>query len=243
MTHFRIPPKKDIWTAAGFLVLTAVLAWSCAWVWEQYLTTPPYVDPERYPVRGIDVSSHNGDINLRKARKDGIDFVFIKASEGADFKDKNFVTNHAKALKAGMKTGAYHFFRFDKDGVDQAMNFLEAVGNRKLDLGLAIDIEKQGNPEGIAQETIVERLITMAEYLYLKGHRVTFYTNIAGYEEYLMEAFPGYPLWICSFSGHPIDAEWTYWQYDHHGKVNGIRGDVDLNTFNGTREEFESIGQ
>lgn len=45
------------------------------------------------------------------------------------------------------------------------------------------------------------------------------------------------------FSEHPIDAEWTYWQYDHHGKVNGIRGDVDLNAFNGTRKEFESIGQ
>ncbi len=243
MTHFRIPPKKDIWTAVGFLILTAVLAWSCVWVWKQYLTTPPYVDPERYPVRGIDVSSHNGDLNLREARKDGIDFIFIKASEGADFKDKNFVTNHAKAQKAGMKTGAYHFFRFDKDGVDQAMNFLEAVGNRKLDLGLAIDIEKQGNPEGISRDIIVERLVTMAEYLYLKGHRVTFYTNKTGYEEYLMEAFPGYPLWICSFSEHPIDAEWTYWQYDHHGKVNGIRGDVDLNAFNGTREEFESIGQ
>ena len=57
MTHFRIPPKKDIWTAVGFLVLTAVLARSCVWVWKQYLTTPPYVDPERYPVRGIDVSS------------------------------------------------------------------------------------------------------------------------------------------------------------------------------------------
>lgn len=142
-----------------------------------------------------------------------------------------------------MKTGAYHFFRFDKDGVDQAMNFLETVGNRKLDLGLAIDIEKQGNPEGISRDIIVERLVTMAEYLYLKGHRVTFYTNKTGYEEYLMEAFPGYPLWICSFSEHPIDAEWTYWQYDHHGKVNGIRGDVDLNAFNGTREEFESIGQ
>lgn len=79
------------------------------------------------------------------------------------------------------------------------MNFLEAVGNRRLDLGLAIDIEKQGNPEGISRDMIVERLVTMAEYLYLKGHRVTFYTNKTGYEEYLMEAFPGYPLWICSF--------------------------------------------
>lgn len=239
----RIPPQKDIWTAIGFLVLMVILFFSCIWVWEQYLTTPPYVDPDRYPVRGIDVSSHNGVIDFRKVRAEGYEFVFIKASEGSDFKDKNFKTNYAKARKAGIKTGAYHFFRFDRDGVDQAINFLKAVGNRQLDLGLAVDVEQQGNPEGIDKELITERLTAMAEYLYLKGYRVTFYTNKTGYEEFLMESFPGYPLWICSFSEHPIDADWTYWQYDHHGKVSGIKGDVDLNAYNGTREEFEKSGQ
>lgn len=239
----RIPPKKDIWTAIGFLVLVVILVFSCIWVWEQYLTTPPYVDPDRYPVRGIDVSSHNGDIDFSKVRADGYEFAFIKASEGSDFKDKNFRTNYAKARKAGIKTGAYHFFRFDKDGVDQAINFLKAVGNRRLDLGLAVDVEQQGNPEGISKDLITERLTAMVEFLYLMGYRVTFYTNKTGYEEFLMESFPGYPLWICSFSEHPIDADWTYWQYDHHGKVNGIKGDVDLNAYNGTREEFEKSGQ
>lgn len=239
----RIPPKKDIWTAIGFLVLVVILFFSCIWVWEQYLTTPPYVDTERYPVRGIDVSAHNGNIDFSKVRADGYEFVFIKASEGSDFRDKNFQTNYTKARKAGIKTGAYHFFRFDKDGVDQAINFLKAVDNRQLELGLAVDVEQQGNPEGIDKELITERLSAMAEYLYLKGYRVTFYTNKTGYEEFLMESFPGYPLWICSFSEHPIDADWTYWQFDHHGKVNGIKGDVDLNAYNGTREEFENTGQ
>lgn len=234
----RIPPAKDIWTAAGFLALVVILVFSCMWVWEQYLKTPPYVDPERYPIRGIDISAHNGDINFRDVRRDGIEFAFIKASEGTDFKDKKFADNYLKARKAGIKTGAYHFFRFDKDGVDQAINFLRATGNRKLDLGLAIDIEQQGNPEGIDKELITQRLTAMAEYLFLLGYRVTFYTNRTGYEEFLMDSFPGYPLWICSFSEHPIDADWTYWQYDHHGKVKGIHGDVDLDTFNGSRSDW-----
>ena len=111
---------------------------------------------------------YNGDLNLREARKDGIDFIFIKASEGADFKDKNFVTNHAKAQKAGMKTSAYHFLGSTKTEWGRAMNFLETVGNRKLDLGLAIDIENKGNPEGISRVYDCGRLVTMAEYLYLK---------------------------------------------------------------------------
>lgn len=237
--HIRIPPKKDIWTAVGFLILTAVLVGSCAWVWDQYISSPPYVDPDRYPVRGIDVSAHNGDMDLVKARKAGIDFVFIKASEGVSFRDKKFAANYEKARHAGLKTGAYHFFRFDKDGVDQAINFTRAIGNRHLQLGVAVDVEQQGNPKGIAKELIIERLTAMVEYLYLKGYRVFFYTNKDGYEDFLMDAFPGYPLWICSFSEHPIDADWTFWQFDHHGKVDGIQGDVDLNAFNSSLEDFE----
>lgn len=234
----RIPPKKDIWIAVGFLVLVVALGFSCYWAWHQFITTPPYVSPERYPVRGIDVSAHNGLMNLDAARRDGIEFIFIKASEGTDFKDENFNINYLKAQHAGMKTGAYHFFRFDKDGVDQAIQFLKAVGSRPLELGLAVDVEDQGNAPGVDPAIVKQRLSDMADYLYLKGHRVIFYTNRDGYEKYLMDTFAGYPLWICSFSENPIDAEWTFWQFDHHGEVDGIRGDVDLNTFNGSREEW-----
>lgn len=234
----RIPPKKDIYTAIGFLLLTVALLFSCVWAWHQFMTSPPYVSPERYPVRGIDISAHNGLMNLDAARADGIDFVYIKASEGESFRDQNFNINYRKAQHAGLKTGAYHFFRFDKDGVVQAKNFLSAVGSRRLELGLAVDVELHGNPADMDPDVVKQRLADMAEYLFLKGHRVVFYTNRSGYEKYLMDTFAGYPLWICSFSDHPIDADWTFWQYDHHGRVDGIRGDVDLNAFNGSREEW-----
>lgn len=234
----RIPPAKDIWIAAGFLALVVILGVSCVWVWNQYLKSPPYVDPERYPVRGIDVSAHNGEIDFKAVKKEGMDFVFIKASEGSDFKDKNFDINYRNARRNGLKTGAYHFFRFDKDGVDQAINLLQTTGPRHLDLGLAIDIEQQGNPENVDSTLIADRLTAMVEYLNLLGYRVTLYTNRSGYEKFLMDTFPGYPLWICSFAEHPIDADWTFWQYDHHGKIKGITGDVDLNAYNGSREEW-----
>lgn len=236
----RIPPRKDIATAGIFLVITVALVLSSVWAWRQFITTAPYVDPQRYPIRGIDVSAHNGYIDFFKVTRAGIEFVFIKASEGAEFKDKNFRANYRKARHAEIKTGAYHFFRFDVDGVDQAVNFLEAVGERKLDLGLVIDVEQQGNPEGVDPALVVDRLTAMAEYLNLKGYRVMFYTNRSGYEKYLLKDFPGYPLWICSFSEHPFDADWTFWQYDHHGHVDGIRGDVDLDTYVGNRADWSN---
>lgn len=235
----RIPPKKDIIVAGWFLLCIILLVFASWWAWHEFISSPPYVDPERYPVRGIDVSSHNGLMNLDAAADDGVEFIFIKATEGVSFVDENFKINYWKAQHAGLKTGAYHFFRFDKDGVEQAMHFLKVVDRRRLELGLAIDVEQQGNPTDIDTALVVERLAAMVEYLNLRGYHVMLYTNRDGYEKFLMDTFPGYPLWICSFSEYPIDADWTFWQFNHHGAVKGIRGDVDLNVFNGSREEWE----
>lgn len=223
---------------ADFIFLALLLVFSGFWAWRQFMISPPYVSPERYPIRGIDVSAHNGMMNLDAAAHDGIEFVFIKASEGGDFKDENFRINYEKARQAGLKTGAYHFFRFDTDGISQALNLVEAIGNRDLDLGIAIDVESAGNPEGIPERLIQERLSSMVDYLILKGYRVMFYTNRQGYYDHVKNSFEGFPLWICSFSSTPISTEWTFWQYNHHGKVKGIKGEVDLNAYCGSRSEW-----
>lgn len=230
----------DLRVCLLFLGVMLMLIYTSFWAYRQFMTSPPYVDPERYPVRGIDVSAHNGMMNLDAAAADGIQFIFIKASEGTTFRDDNFNLNYQKASHAGLKIGAYHFFRFDCDGVSQGINLLNAIGRRPLDLGVAIDVEESGNPPGVDSTLIARRLQAMADYLYLSGYRVTFYSNRTGYYEYLRESAPGCCLWICSFQPTPIEAEWTFWQYDHHGKVAGIRGDVDLNTFCGSQQEWEN---
>ena len=102
--------------------------------------TAPYPDPERYEVRGIDVSAHNGEIDFPIVRDDGYEFVLIKATEGATFKDRRFISNLRRAREAGLKVGAYHFFRFDTPGYMQGLNFLNSVKARALDLPLVIDV-------------------------------------------------------------------------------------------------------
>lgn len=233
--------RGELTVVLAFILTLALLILTSVWAWRQFMTSPPYVDPERYPVRGIDVSRHNGMMNLDAAADDGIEFIFIKASEGITHRDENFRINYDKARHAGMKIGAYHFFRFDKDGVEQAKNLLRTIGRRPLDLGVAVDVESHSNPEGIAPETVIQRLSRMVDYLNLRGYRVTFYTNRDGYNDYLAANFPGYPLWICSFSETPINAEWTFWQFNHKGKVSGIRGDVDINVFCGNRKEWDAF--
>lgn len=231
---------RDIAVTVGFLVVAAFLVAAGVMAWRHFMESPPYVDPVRYPVRGIDISAHNGAVDLQKAADAGIQFAFIKASEGVDFRDSLFPAYYSQARLAGLKIGAYHFFRFDKDGIDQARNLVSSIGGRHLDLGVAIDVEDNGNVQGVDSALIAHRLVRMAEFLNLVGYRVTFYSNKNGYSEYLRQAVPGSTLWICSFSPNPINTEWTFWQYDHHGRVDGLEGDVDLNVFCGSEAEWDN---
>lgn len=93
-------PWKDLVAAASFLGVSLLLVFAAVWAYHTFMTSP-YVDPEKYPVRGIDVSAHNGVIDMQKVADSGVEFVFIKATEGVDFKDRNFRTNFDKARRAG----------------------------------------------------------------------------------------------------------------------------------------------
>ncbi len=94
---------------------------------------------------GIDVSSHQGSIDWQRVARDGIDFVYIKASEGGDAADARFRANWDGATSAGIEPGAYHFFTLCRSGADQAANFLESVPADRHALAPAVDLEFDGN--------------------------------------------------------------------------------------------------
>ena len=204
----------------------------------------PHVEVDRtlYPVAGLDISAHNGFVDFDSAAAAGIDFVYLKASEGNTVRDTTFRSNCRRARQAGMAVGAYHFFRFDCDGRRQAMNLLAATDSCRLTLPLVIDIEEWGNPAEVATDVVIGRLQTMEAMLRGAGHRVMFYTNKNGYWRFVRPAFPEPPhplLWICSFTDPPLaGGNWALWQHSHRGRVPGVPSAADLNTFNGSYAEF-----
>ena len=84
-------------------------------------------DRNQYTIRGIDISHHQGDIDWAQVAADDIAFVYMKATEGGDFKDRAFARNWAGAGGAGLARGAYHFFSLCKSGREQAQNFLSVL--------------------------------------------------------------------------------------------------------------------
>lgn len=200
------------------------------------------VDRGEFPVKGIDVSAHNGVIDFEAAKADTVAFVLIKATEGTDFSDAMFERNYKGARDAGLKVGAYHYFRFDTPGHLQAYHFLSAVEGKRLDMPLAVDVEEYGNAEDFEASRVAAELRAMADVMAASGRRVMVYTNKQGLERYVEPAFPdSLPwLWISSPSGRPAREGWTLWQHSHQGTVRGLRGPVDLNTYAGTVADFES---
>src|SRR6478609_8516191 len=79
-------------------------------------------------VHGIDVSSYETSIDWPMAKASGIDFAFIRVSDGLQYRDPKFATYWPDAKAAGLMRGAYQFFRPQQDPIAQADLLLNAIG-------------------------------------------------------------------------------------------------------------------
>ena len=198
------------------------------------------IDKKKYPITGIDVSKHSGKIDFKKVQSESIDFIIIKATEGENYVDEMFEKNYIGAKQNAIPIGVYHFFRFNKSGKNQAENFLSKIKGKRFDLPFVLDIEEWGN---ITTETTNEVIFQINEFIILvkkvSGERIMIYTNESSYNKYVKENFDKNDIWICSFSKKPtISKQWTLWQHSHKGKFDFAPGWIDINTFNGNRDEW-----
>ncbi len=203
--------------------------------------------PISFPLHGIDVSHHQDIIDWEavkamQVQQVKIDFAFIKATEGLGRVDNNFRQNWFNAKKAGITRGAYHFFISSKSGKAQAENFIATTQLEKGDLPPVLDIEQIN---GASVEDIQQRVkdwLTMVEAQY--KIRPIIYTNVDFYENFLAGKFDDYPLWVAHYlvQDKPrIQRNWTFWQHNEKGHVNGIDANVDFNVFNGDSTGFRQL--
>lgn len=206
-------------------------------------------DPEKYPVRGVDVSKHQGDIDWEVLAGQDLDFAYIKATEGADKKDKNFAYNWEQAAKTHLETGAYHLFTFEDPAQAQADNFIGSVPAAR-GLPPAVDVELYGKnrddpPEREKSVRLLGELLGILEKRY--GRKPAIYATKTAYKLYISGNFEGHPLWVRDPDAPPVLPDgraWTIWQYNNDGELKGYTGAnrfIDLNVFNGTKEEFEAF--
>ena len=199
----------------------------------------------KYPVRGVDVSHHQGEIDWKTIAEQDIRFAFIKATEGSSHKDDQFDRNWQEAGKAGLRVGAYHFFSLDSAGVSQAENFCKAVESCDGMLPPVVDVEPYGKyrePDALDKERLFSEL---GDFLELVETHFALKPIIYTTEEWLpvlREAYGDYDVWIRSVYNQPASSvKWTFWQYSNRHVLDGYRGTeryIDMNVFCGSEADF-----
>ncbi|MBN9416589.1 MAG: lysozyme [Candidatus Eremiobacteraeota bacterium] len=185
--------------------------------------------------RGIDVSAHQGQIDWPTVKAAGIEFAYIKSSEGGDWVDDHFQANWEGAGAAGIRRGAYHFFTLRRPGADQAANFLKVAPPDAHSLPPVVDLEFGGNTSARPpRETVVRELGVFIQQVEAAHKRPLILYLLPEFEEAygVYREFPR-PIWLRSLMMRPSpDLHWSLWQVTPMGRVPGIQGDVDLNISN-----------
>lgn len=205
---------------------------------------PETPDPDEFPVRGIDISHYQGDIDWNiLSQEDHVQFAFIKATEGREHKDPKFLENWNAAQESDVFVGAYHFFTFGSTGKEQAENFIDTVPIADNVLPPVIDVEiyeAEVIPEKKDLQKELDVMLDMLESHY--GVKPIIYTNSSTYISHLLGGYLKYDIWMSNLYCEPI-INWTFWQYNFEGKLKGFAQEeipVDLNVYNGNLDEFLS---
>ena len=202
--------------------------------------------PYNHQVHGVDVSRYQGNVDWHTARRAGISFAFIKATEGADHSDPAFRTYWAGAGQAGIPRGAYHFYYFCRSGAEQAAWFIANVPRERGALPPVLDLEWnhqsrtcrfRPSPAEVHRE--INTFLTIVGNYY--GQRPVIYTTVDFYHDNALGQVRA-EFWLRSVADHPSriypGQRWTFWQYTGTGTSPGFGGNVDLNAFAGSRAQW-----
>lgn len=206
-----------------------------------------YDAPEYNTAAGIDVSKFSGDIDWKKVKADGIDFVMIRAgyrgyTEGNLKEDERFDEYADGAAEAGIDIGVYFLSQaVNKDEADEEAVFLyDIIKDHDIRYPVVVDSEKikTGTARTVSldnaqmTDTVIELCRKISEY----GYSPMIYANSAWLTTRLdIRKLADIDIWYADYQY--IDNQETplyrypfkMWQYTNKGHVDGIDGDVDLN--------------
>ncbi len=216
---------------------------------------PCYLEHKRIEteltIQGMDISHFQNNIKWDEIKKDGVNFVYIKASQSTHFKDPRFKQNRTAAKSQCIYNGAYHFYVTGKDPIKQAENFIAAIGQLEPgDLPPVLDLEELGIKTAVDKQTYQKNTLSwlkvIAEHF---GVAPIIYSNTSFANKYLNNPdFAKYQLWVAEYTKAKspkipdtwINKGWTIWQRTDSKKLEGIKK-VDYDLFHGDAKAFRKL--
>ena len=197
-------------------------------------------------LKGIDVSEHNGNVDFTKVKNSGIEFVILRVgwigNKENHTLDKKFIENYNNAKANGLKVGFYVYSYVENEtAMLSAINWVKnQISGKTHEYPIFLDVEDK-QISGLSKELQTN----LCKYFCDNFENSGVYANLDWFKNKLnVSELINYKIWLAqwtSASMHSANFKVDLWQYSNKGKVNGIKGNVDMNYCLNCEENSEQI--
>ena len=193
-------------------------------------------------LKGIDVSVYQGDIDWERVKADGVRFAFIRLGyrgygTGKIKIDEKFKKNIRGATRAGVKVGVYFYSQAisSREALEEAKTVLKYIDGYDIDYPVVYDVEDapsaSARTRNLTGAQATKNVITFCDAIREAGYRPMVYANSKWFTQKLdLKKLEKYDKWLAQYYKVPFyPYEFDIWQYTGKGRVDGIKGDVDMN--------------
>lgn len=192
---------------------------------------------------GIDVSKYQGDIDWAKVKQSGVDFAMIRVGyrgyeDGKIYIDNSFETNIQGAINNDIQVGIYFYSvaKNEKEAKEEAKWVVNKIEPYKeyISYPVAFDLEdfNKYRLKGISNAKLSKNAEAFLKYIEENNYTPMIYScNLPLKHIWNKKLKEKYKIWLAQYDNN-VDLNYDMIQYTSKGKVDGIKGNVDLNYAN-----------
>ncbi len=188
-------------------------------------------------IHGIDVSQFQGEVNWDAVKAAGVQFAMLRAGYGAGNIDEQFRRNAEECNRVGIPFGVYWFsYAYTEEGAAREADYcIEALSDYTVQYPVAYDYEYASIHYGESYGAVVNReLATALVNAFCRrveelGYFAMYYGNLDFLNRYFDNSLRSkYALWYARYQSEAGLSGLAMWQYRSNGRIDGIRGNVDM---------------
>ena len=190
-------------------------------------------------IKGIDVSSYQGNPDWAKVSNSGIKFAILRIHQKSGT-DASFEHNYKGCKFNGILIGGYKYSYAltPAQAIDEAENLISVLGGRGLDFPVFYDLE-WSQQRSLGKQAIENIAVAFLTRIKKVGYKVGIYCNLDWYNNVLSDVLKQYDCWIARYPANDNGSAQERlrptvgvgWQYSSKGRVPGINGSIDMNVF------------
>ena len=185
---------------------------------------------------GLDISSWQGDVDFKKIKDAGVEFVIIRVggtrgTNGKHFLDSKFERNIKEANKYDIDVGIYFYSYANsiKKAKKDAEWVLKQIKKYDVSLPIAFDWEEWAyfNEYNLSFFGLTSMADSFLKTIENHGYKGMLYSSKAYLDTIWMPL--DYDIWLAHYTSKTnYEGKFKFWQLCDNGKVDGINTDVDI---------------